>query len=397
MKSGAAHLPPIDGLRGLAAILVWWLHVWQITWLPATLVLFGTAYNFNVLPEDGMVGVDLFFFISGFCLFHPYVRSRFDGSPWQPLGTYALRRAFKILPSYWLAVAVPLALGGLAVYPSPWAAARDVGLHVLFVHNWFPDTLGSINGVLWTLAVEVQFYVVFPLLVRPALARPALVYGGAFAIAIAYRALVYHVPGDRDRLIFLYEQLPGEIDFFAAGMLAAHAFGYVGSRRPDLARRTTEWTAIGILGFAAFALLLQHGFVTRRDVDWPMGWLVKWRTAFALSYVVLTVGTLFAGTPLRRIVANPLFTFASAISYNAYLWHQEVAYTLRQHRIPPWTGATPQGDPRWQVAFTAVAVAAGVAVATLVTYGFERPIVRIGRGIGWLSIRSRSAEYRGRT
>ncbi len=372
----AEHLAPLDGLRGLATILVWWFHLWQITWLPATIVVLGNAYNFNVFPEDGMVGVDLFFFISGFCLFYPYARSRFAGTPWQSPRTYALRRAFKILPSYWLAIAGALALGGSAAYPSFGAAARDVVLHLLFVHNWFPDTLGSISGVLWTLAVEVQFYVVFPFLVRP-----GLVYGGAFALALAFRAVVYHLPGDRDQLIFLHEQLPGEIDFFAAGMLGAHAYAYVAERRPSLAEKKWMWTAIALAGYVAFYALLQNGFDTRRESDWPMGWLIKWRSAFALSYVVFTVGTLFAVAALQRLVANPLLTFVSAISYNAYLWHQEIAYALRAHRVPNWIGASPQADPRWQASFMALAVVVAIAVATLATYGFERPILRIGRAL----------------
>src|ERR1700692_2117973 len=90
-----AHPPPgvLDGLRGLAVLLVLWYHVWEISWLtpPAWLAF---------LPATGFIGVTLFFFLSGFVIAYPFVRSRFDESPQPSWRHFVWRRFIKIVPSY---------------------------------------------------------------------------------------------------------------------------------------------------------------------------------------------------------------------------------------------------------------------------------------------------------
>ena len=157
------RLGALDGLRGIAIALVLWFHVWELTWLRADLPLGAGRLNFNAIPETGFLGVDLFFFISGFCLFMPYAQAAATGGRPPSLAAFAYRRALKIVPSYVFAIAAMSALG-LAHFASPAEAAREIALHLLFIHVWFTDSYGSINGVLWSIAVEVQFYVVFTLL-----------------------------------------------------------------------------------------------------------------------------------------------------------------------------------------------------------------------------------------
>ncbi len=105
------RLGPLDGLRGIAIALVVWFHLWQITWLRANVAPFHHALDFNAIPETGFFGVDLFFFISGFCLYYPYARATFEGKPARAVGEFLYRRALKILPAYLLAIAVLSSVG----------------------------------------------------------------------------------------------------------------------------------------------------------------------------------------------------------------------------------------------------------------------------------------------
>ena len=80
----------LDGLRGLAIALVVWYHAWLVSGQ-------GLA-GINFVAEAGFLGVDLFFFISGFCIFYPYARSMRDGRPAPTKRRFFSRRALKILP-----------------------------------------------------------------------------------------------------------------------------------------------------------------------------------------------------------------------------------------------------------------------------------------------------------
>jgi peptidoglycan/LPS O-acetylase OafA/YrhL len=367
----ADHLAPLDGLRGIAVALVVWFHVWQITWLPADVHIFGATVNFNWIPEDGFVGVDLFFFISGFCLFYPYARTLFDGAPKQRVGTFAYRRAIKILPSYVFAIAVMIAVGW-AKFDSPADAVRQVALHLLFIHTLFPDSYGSINGVLWSLATEVQFYAIFPFVCWAAMKRPWLTFAALFVVANAYRLFIAH---DFD-IVHQIDQLPGTLDLFGSGMLAAYLFRLVATRAPRLAARRTLWTAAAVASCVALYALLQSLFAARLFPIWPMAWEVWGRPVMALLFASLTLGSLFAVPLWQRALANPALVFLSAISYNLYLWHQPIARAFFDARWPNWTKVDEHYDAVWGLEYSLVAFAGGLIVATIVTYAIERPLLR---------------------
>ncbi|GAC1302642.1 MAG: hypothetical protein NVSMB19_12070 [Vulcanimicrobiaceae bacterium] len=368
---GAGHLAPLDGLRGLAIALVLWFHIWQITWLRADVHVFGMTLNFNALPEAGFVGVDLFFFISGFCLFYPYVRSAVDGAPRQSLATFAYRRALKILPSYYLSIAVVVALGW-AHFASPADALVQLVTHATFVHVFNDATFGGINGVLWSLGIEVQFYVVFPLACWCALRRPATTCVLLACAALAYRiAVAPHYDA-----VHQLEQLPGTIDLFAAGMFAAYAYRALAVRAPHLAARRPLWTALALAGTFASVWTVQSAFDARLVAGWPGAWEVCGRSAMSLSFVAVALGSLFAAPAWQRALANPVLVFLSVISYNLYLWHQVVARALRDARWPAWSGANEHADALWGLAFSGVACASTIAIAWLLTWVVERPFLR---------------------
>ncbi|MFN7135318.1 MAG: acyltransferase family protein, partial [Myxococcales bacterium] len=161
------HVVVMDGLRGLAITLVVLFHYWQLSFY---VIPWVGDRNLEFIQYAGFLGVELFFFISAFCLFLPYASGRVP-----TLKHFYYRRGIKILPSYLLA----LVLFGFVftdLYPSTWEHGKlaDFGVHLLFLHNFWGATHGSFNGVLWSLAVEVQFYLVFPALAWLFRRRPFL-------------------------------------------------------------------------------------------------------------------------------------------------------------------------------------------------------------------------------
>jgi len=361
----------MDGLRGLAIALVVWFHIWQITWLGANLPLFGHTFNFNVIPETGFVGVSLFFFISGFVIFYPYARTMFDGAPRQTTRTFYYRRLLKILPSYYFALAAMTALGWFT-FSSQADELRQLGFHAIFIFGFFPDTIGSVNGVLWSLAVEMQFYLIFPLICWCAMRRPLATFATLTVIAIVYRALIFH----RDDVEQLVDQLPGVLDIFAAGMFAAFAYRALAVRTPRLVARRWLWTLVGIGGLAACWWLIGTLYAERTMPHWPMDWWPPGRPALNVAFVLLTLGTLFALPVWQRIVANPILVSLSFVSYNLYIWHQMISQGLEAAKIPGWTTRDQHADPAWEVGFTVEAFALGLLVSWLVTILVEQPLLR---------------------
>lgn len=348
-------------------LLVLWYHVWEISWLPAP----WPAIQF--VPETGFIGVDLFFFISGFVIAFPFVRAQLAREAPQSWSHFFYRRGIKIVPSYILSIALLIAIG-YAHFASPGEAARDIVTHVLFIHTWWPDTYGAINGVLWTLAVEVQFYVIFPALWWAFSRRPWLTAAALIAVAWLFRveAGVCCLQTHAEQMI---DNLPGYLDIFAIGMLGAWL--YVRSRE----RMTQFWmqivaTSVAFAGFLCLILLLQNLWSVRLEPEWSTAWQIDHRTFVAVAFLAIALGSLLAVAQWQRALANPILLFFGIISYNLYLYHQALARELLAWRFPNYSG-DPHHDPAWQVPYTLIAFGVTIAFAGIVTYAFERPLLRM--------------------
>jgi peptidoglycan/LPS O-acetylase OafA/YrhL len=370
--SGGLHENPrlgvLDGLRGLAVLLVLWYHVWEISWLSPPKPL-------AFLPATGFVGVTLFFFLSGFVISYPFFRAEQLGTPSPSWGHFAWRRFIKIVPSYVLSIAVAYALGYAQRQPNA-ALLPDLVTHLLFIHTWFSDRYGSINGVLWTLSVEVEFYCVFPLIWWAFRRQPWLCAGSMIALAWMWRTWMAHCCFDT--LFAQYEEnLPGYLDIFALGMLSAYLFvARATLLRVPAIRGIAPLVALG--GFAMLGLLLENCYMYRLSDQWSGVWQIDRRPLLGVAFSAIALGSLASPRWWQILLDNAPMRFLAAISYNLYLYHQIVARELFWHHIPPYTG-NPHHNAHWQAQYTGLAFAAAIAVATATTYLFERPLLRLKR------------------
>lgn len=364
-----SRLAVLDGLRGIAVLLVLWYHLWEISWLPAP------APWIQFVPETGFIGVDLFFFISGFVIVYPFLKAQHAGSEQPTWGHFAYRRAIKILPSYLLSIAAAIAIG-YAGFSSGGDAARQIVTHLLFIHTWWPQTYGGINGVLWTLAVEVNFYVAFPL-IWAAFSRWPWATAAAMAVfSLAYRTYAQSCCLHGGLLGNMINNLPGYLDVFASGMVAALL--YVRWRdRPQTPRTRLAATIAALGGFTLLVMLLQNVWAMRHVDQWSTVWAIHNRTLVAISFLALGLGSLLAYAWWQRLIANRFLLFFGLISYNLYLYHQFFARELLKWHFPQYRGTDPHGDPQWELHYMILATILTVAQATLVTYLFERPLLRL--------------------
>ncbi|MBC5809931.1 MAG: acyltransferase, partial [Candidatus Eremiobacteraeota bacterium] len=235
----------VDGLRGFAILVVVAYHLWLFSW-------YTPPPPADVFARTGYLGVDLFFLISGFCLFFPYARHVVEGTSRPTARTFFYRRFLKIVPSYALALVVTAALAAPTL-ARPSDAIGPFFTHAFFANNFFNDAFGKTNSVLWSLGIEVQFYLIFPLLAIVFMARPVLTAVAMIAIALVFR---HATAGCCLAWETTIRQLPAFLDLFALGMFVAYAYVFARARLP--------WTrgakiyfilAAMVLGLIAFAML----------------------------------------------------------------------------------------------------------------------------------------------
>lgn len=369
--SGTIHeeqrLGVLDGLRGIAVLLVLWYHIWEISWLQAS------PNWLQFVPETGFVGVLLFFFLSGFVIAYPFVRGELGIGRKPTWGHFAWRRFMKIFPSYALSIVVAYAIGYAQSQPNA-SPLPDIATHLFFIHTWFLDRYGTINGVLWTLAVEVEFYCIFPLIWQGFKRQPWLTAAAMIAIAWGWRVWLAHCCY-LTTFSSYEENLPGYLDIFAFGMISAYVFVRFGERIRTTAARYAA-PLIAIAGFIAAVMLLQDMFGFRLADQWAGVWQIHKRPLLGAAFALIALGSLCAPAWWQVLLANPPLKFLATISYNLYLYHQMVARELLKYHVPPYDG-DPHDNPLWEVNYTYVAFAATIAQAALVTYVFERPLLRL--------------------
>lgn len=367
-----ARLDVLDGLRGIAILMVVWWHVWLFSWLNPYFMLFGRQFNALIIPGTGLMGVELFFFISGFVLFYPYARHLFEDRPLQTIKQFAYRRFVKIVPSYVIALIIAAIL--LGEFTSVGQAIRQIGLHLLFIHTFSVDTWVGINGVLWSLGIEVQFYLIFPAICWAFRRWPSITYLTMLAAAIGYRLWASNV--DVGNYV-LMGQLPAYLDLFANGMLAAYLFVWA---RKRLRIEPYAWLAT-LLAFASAAgmYLLLTSLLTKLYVhNGYAAWQAANRPFFGLLLLIFTIAALFSYRWLHLIIANRFFVFLGVISYNLYLWHNVVMLYMLRHRIPSPSTADPHLDDHWKWVYLISSVIISLIISTLITYAIERPILKKG-------------------
>ena len=189
------RLPEIDGMRAMAALMVFTYHSWEGSNSPQLHPWHGSA-NFFAPIQFLNSGVDVFIVLSGLCLFLPYVqRTR----PWQTRA-YATRRVWRIIPPYYAAIgfctALPFALVivyRLVGHPAHWQHLPSLfqyATHLTFTQTLFPSTWAGIQGAFWTIGLEAQLYVVFPFLVLAYRRWGLIAIWLAIASSLLYRVIL---------------------------------------------------------------------------------------------------------------------------------------------------------------------------------------------------------------
>lgn len=312
------RLGAIDLLRGIAILLVLNHHLYG-GFVRAR--FFVDHPILMAIPANGAYGVNLFFALSGFVLFLPIAQSGRQSLGWFDLCRFYRRRARRLLPLYYLSVAVAFVLAAGRQWPTgeQWRTLAEV---VTFGFQFdrarfFP----SFNPVLWSLAVEVSFSLVLPFLAALWLRVPTVPLFATIVLGTTATRVIAMQAGPS---LPLAAGLLGRLDDFAIGMAAAWLFVH----RPPTGRPWL-WIAGGLLSFQLGCMTSEYWLVTRNGTLYATAvhWLV------ALGSFALMRGALVVVRP----TSVRLVQLAGRMSYSLYIWH----VILRDQMIPTGPFVTP--------------------------------------------------------
>ncbi len=312
------RLDYIDALRGGACLWVILHHIFE-----RKPVLNGLwhypALALVHLANIGWLGVSLFLVLSGFCLFYPLAARYNLGELQLNIATFARRRAWRILPPYYAAFVLTAAFeilenrrhSGHWDWQGVLQGPQNLLMHLLMLQNLTAKTLASINGAYWSLSLESELYVIFPLLVWAA-GRFGLkfILAATFAVSVTWQFFCFHRLGFSlywtPEMAAYYHALPARCFEFAAGMVAAY---FVARPAPEQ-QRIALALLLGLIVPALYFVVEVSRFGPLCDQAWGM--------IFAAALVLLER---VPDTRFQRSFVLRSLVWVGAISYSVYLMH----------------------------------------------------------------------------
>jgi peptidoglycan/LPS O-acetylase OafA/YrhL len=364
-SSSGQHFNCLDGLRGVAIVMVVAYH--SVYCNPKAGLAILTCAQ---MCTAGWMGVPLFFVLSGFLISYPMFRKCYHGESSVIPRRYALRRAAKIIPPFYLSLVV-FAIGfQLWKHVPGWDLAFR---YALGIPNFIYDAR-PFNGVYWSLIVETHFYIALPLLFLLFRRR------GYMGLGLILTLLFFLVPlvarcvswkaGTAMEVHFLMSRFPGALDYFAWGILFAWLFaGNLLS-----AWDSVKLARLGYVGLFLFAVSMAvWAFLSYRiNVVEHLTFLIfnTFEIVLGLSCCLLLFFVLNPSSLGAKLFSRPEIRITGIISYEWFLFHQPVVVWVHE-RI----GSAGGSALRYALIVGAPVVGTYVFAALLYRY-FSLPIMK---------------------
>jgi peptidoglycan/LPS O-acetylase OafA/YrhL len=351
----------IDGLRGIAILMVIVGHHFYINPKSGTL-----THIIGSIIGTGGYGVTLFYTLSGFLISWPFWKRKTTGSKEVTPSGYFQRRFWKIYP--------PLALSVLILIPF-YAIMMDDWSYLSIGSKWltgwaflFPVS-GKFNPVMWTLAIEVQFYLTLPLLFLCFKRVPPRI--SLFVITLLFLAVPVVVRGVTKKAATFHPDIntyyPSALDAFCLGILIA------GLENMGFVKKT--WVRGGVVGVVLWPLtLLVAAWLSLYPGEKTFigNEILQGSLKFSAGCLLL-----FVAQPqhsIAKLLCAPWLRWCGIISYEWYLFHQPFALWARMHFGPA------MGDPYKYALIVGIPLLSTCILSAMVYRCFSLPILRYGRG-----------------
>jgi len=386
---GIPIVPVFDGYRAIGIFGVTLFHVLTIS---GTFGLLG-GWFLPVLVRGALPSsVVILFVVSGFVVYLPTVAS---GGRFGSVGAYAIRRAARILPAYWLALGVALILLATVSDSSGIPGAGPILTHLavlqapaLLVSSNFPLGLGVIAPV-WTLSLEIGFYIVLPFIAAWYFRRPFVGLLASAAIVVLWHFGAQHAgslaslvgidlsSAARTRIALNYEsELPSYAIAFGAGMTGAWLYVRLRDRwsAEALAPYALRATLVAVLALGMFTYIAGHDYL---DNPLTLHRSLAVELGLPLTLAAVLVAVALAPSWVQRPFGNRAIRWLADISYGVFLIHFAVIwFALREFSLP-------QDGSAWAaIAWTALVFPVSLFYAYLSARLLEQPVRRWAHRFG---------------
>lgn len=351
----SGHIPALDGIRGLGVILVLIYHY------GGSAMALGLGASALKLTGLGWSGVDLFFVLSGFLI----TGLLYDAKGKQNyFRNFYARRTLRIFPLYYFAAFVVFFLAAVTGFGL--LGGANPAWIIFYVGNFQMaiEGGGSILDHFWSLAIEEQFYLVWPLIVL-AFSRRTLMFVAGAMILVSPLVRTLMVLNDAPALA-VYVLTPARMDGLAMGALIALMV-----RGPKGIDPLMPWAwRLGSAGLASFLLivLVRRDFSTDDPLVLTLG--ISCLTIFYASVLVLSL----TFRPLANVMEIPVMRWFGKYSYGLYVWHPIVNIMLLHSPLTAQLGV----DTKLEVLVLLVCAFIVSLTVTLASYRFlEAPLLRL--------------------
>lgn len=357
--------PSLHGLRAIAAIGVILFH-WNslfpaLSKIAPEFAIGSATWSLFTPVHFGWLGVPLFFVLSGYLLGGQLKTKALD---WQTLQKFWMRRFLRIYPAVWIQGIILLLtshmLTTIDYHPTTTELIRNAMLWI----NMPPWMTKPLNGVWWTLPIELTFYIALPLLILSQRKLGWLaVYLGCILCSIMWRAWIIESNPSTNYIPLLpwLDMLPGSLSSFAAGFAAS----FLSINNTQLNRGLLF--AGGTIGLLALMQLL----LINLNTYWQGSFLLMiWNTlAASMLALILVSKTMPTPKPHWQLLSSRPLVWLGEISFGLYLWHFPIQKLVAQSNITNWS--TPIGS----MSALAICTALTIPMAAASFYWIERPIM----------------------
>lgn len=391
LVSGSPRFPCFDGFRAIAATAVLLTHVSFIS-------------GFNGTPTWGALfarmdaGVAVFFVISGFLLFRPFVARNLTDRPLPDTAAYARNRILRIYPGYWFVLLFVLVVVGTSGYGVGDLVSQFGLVHVYSAHTYLGPAVG--HGArsghpldqAWSLGTEISFYLLLPLYAallarvgrhRSVRERLRIHLWGVVVLALVapvYRWGVLNSGLSFERASMMLIWLPNYLDQFAIGMALAIASVWWAERPKDdpawlpalLDRRGAAGVCWLLAGLSFWAVANWAG-IPVNSLVYSNGAQFARHELYALTAAFLLLPGVFGSARkglIRRMLQTRIFVWLGLVSYGVYIWQNVVIDRYIRARHATFFAMSFPVTLAWVAGIT-------VAVATFSYVVVEKPALRL--------------------